>query len=505
MARLLSPGETITQEEWINFQNETGGPMRSTRIRPPTKAEVDSGTDYEQHPIYRYYLSDGESYVEMQQDEKGDYTVVEYKPSKALQQRVEEPGPSRTETVSAPPTQKYILERKPGETEFTPKLNPNYVEPESGKKKPSGQPYKNAAGKYVQRFDDGSTEELPPEAQPFEKPDAAAKKNPGTPYKNAQGQWVRPVEDAQGNVTTEPLKPEEVPHEKPEKPDEEDTWRDPKTGTLYAIERDASGKVTGQREIKGTGESGSGRMASLPPNTHLGTIYTGIQAAAQKIAADESMTPQEKLKAYDQLQKAGELLADETSTILTSQQNTLTNQTSQRNTDVQDAASRRTFAAGLVNDSFKDVSSLAEYAPAGSGIAGPAFLGRIMLGMTLADKMGGLKTFPTVQPGAAAQQVYGQGLPGMEQQAQPQAMPQQQPQGGGQPINIFNVSQPPQSVTQAMPPNPALQGGLPQIPGGGFLPQGSPIQYSGGQLRAPGYQAPEEEEAQVPGFMGAFA
>lgn len=275
------------------------------------------------------------------------------------------------------------------------------------------------------------------------------------------------------------------------KPDKNEPRYNAQTGRYEVVEYDERGNPTGVRELA-SGSGGRTTAPQLPANTHLGTIYTGIQSAAQKIAADETMTPQEKLKAYDQLQKAGELLADETSTILTSQQNTLTNQTSQRNADVQDAASRRTFAAGLVNDSFKDVSGLAEYAPAGSGIAGPAFLGRIMLGMTLADKMGGLKTFPTVQPGAAAQQVYGQGLPGMEPQAQPQAMPQQQQPatpGAGMTLNIINgVPQAPQSVTQAMPPNPALSA-APET-----------MNWNGGQLRAPGYQ-PEEEEAQIPAFM----
>jgi len=123
----------------------------------------------------------------------------------------------------------------------------------------------------------------------------------------------------------------------------------------------------------------------------------------------------------------------------------------------------------------------------GSNLGGPAFMSRVLMGLTLADKLGGLKVFPDVEMGTALQQTKGLGLPGMQQGQQPQQVQAGGGSGGGsgQPINIFNVSQPaPQSVQQALPP----------IPGGGVLPEGNSagLRFEGGQLRAPGFRADED-------------
>jgi hypothetical protein len=241
-----------------------------------------------------------------------------------------------------------------------------------------------------------------------------------------------------------------------------------------------------------TPPSKPGSVGTLPENTHLGTIYSSIQAAAQKISEDTSLTPEQKNKKFDQIQAAATLLAQNSNAILTAQQNSLTNRTSQRNVDVQDAASRRTFAAGQMSDAFSDVSKLKT--PAGSGLAGPAFLGRLMLGLQVAEKVGGLKTFPREQGGQAIQQADTLGLPGMPSGAQQPQGPVQQPAaagaGGSSPtINIIN------GVPQANAAPQSVQSALPQMPGGGFMPPGSGMSFDGGQLRAPGYSEDQERPA----------
>jgi hypothetical protein len=157
---------------------------------------------------------------------------------------------------------------------------------------------------------------------------------------------------------------------------------------------------------------------------------------------------------------------------------------------VQDAASRRTFAAGQMNDAFSDISKMK--LPMGSGLGGPAFLGRLMLGLQVAEKVGGLKTFPREMGGQAIQQADTLGLPGMPQGAQQPQGSVQQPAmagaGGGSPtINIINgvPQSPPQSVQNA----------LPQDPTGVFMPPGNGMAMQNGQLTAPGYREDQERPA----------
>lgn len=209
-------------------------------------------------------------------------------------------------------------------------------------------------------------------------------------------------------------------------------------------------------DVTPASSSRPGSAPTLPPGTHLGTISTALQSVAQRIVDDPNMTPQEKNNSLDQLAKFGTTFTQETSTILGAQQNIYTNESNQRSLNVRDAESRRNFSSGLINDAMKDTMALKT--PVGSNLAGPAFVARLMLGLTLADKLGGLKTIPDVEMGQALQQTKGLGLPGMQpQQPVQQPQVQAQPQAGGMPtINIINgvPQQAPQSVETMMPPNP---------------------------------------------------
>lgn len=374
---------------------------------------------------------------------------------------------SANETVSAPPTQQWVGSRKPdGTIDWT--RNPNFKGPETPKPKVIESTHDDKTGvtSILVEHPDNTREWQKIEGGPV-KTDEMTQAQKDTSQRGwaelalrtAQEQRLSAADQAKlRNGETVNLPNGRIIQIR----------NDPQTGE--AIVTDVTPK-----------NAGAVNVPDMTPGTALGTIYTGYNSALQKIMADQNMTPQEKLQAAEQVRKAAELLANETSYILTSQQNTLSNQTSQRNTDVQDAASRRTFASNLVDQSFKDVSGLAEYAPAGSGLAGPAFMGRILLGLQVADKLGGLQTFPRVEPGAAAQQVYGMPLPGT------QAQPVQQPAQAAAPgVNItFNQTpQTPQFMEQATPVPPGMS-------------------FDGGQLRAPGY-APPPPDDQNPVGMPAF-
>lgn len=413
----------------------------------------------------------------------------ESKPNEAA--RKQNTSASANESVSAPSNQPYIGSRKPdGTIEWT--ENPNYRGPATEKPKVLTSQHNKETGvtDVLVENPDGTREWQQITGGPKETPDPAA----GMERQALLGSRTEKREGRTVTVETYRLKngeTEEVVKETTEEvmPEPEDTWRDPKTGRLYAIERDKNGIVTRQREIT-DGGAPSRPMPStqLDPQASLGSIYSAASRVGERIARDPNMTPPEKLDALQQVKENAELLASETSYILTSQQNTLSNLTSQRNTDIQEAASRRSFSSGLINDAYKNVTSKPGL---GRGTAGPAFMAQIELGVRLAEKLGGLDKFERIQPGAAAQQVYNTPLPGSQPQSQPGGG---SGGGGGNPINIFNVTQP--GATPAPAPVPAaIEQAMPVPPG---------MRFEGGQLRAPGYQAPEEE-AQIPDWMRQYA
>lgn len=403
--------------------------------------------------------------------EPAKFIPDESKPTEAARKAATS-GASTRETISAPANQEWLVRDGPNGIETI--KNPNY-KGEDTKKKPSGAPYKNAAGKYVQRFDDGTFEDIPVEAVPMEKPDPADKPQVISAPVNAQ--FILIEENGQLKQVPNPnYKPAvEAPYTTAQ--------QDPQSGEWWGLRKDGKGweKIAGGPGLKAPAVPTS--APELPAGMSLGQLTGVAQSVLAKIMAEEGPTPEQKKAKAEQALALVESLGNETDTILRTQGNILTNQTANRANTLQDQASRRTFGANLLENSYKNVMSAG--LPMGQGAqAMPAFLGHYLLGMGTAGALGGLEQRPEPGLAPAQQQVMQQGLP----------------QTGG--ANGIKLTMPdgtkletvPQSIQQATQP-----------PGDMAVPSG--MNVSGGQLRAPGYQAPMEEDPDaMPAFMSrAFA
>ena len=376
---------------------------------------------------------------------------------------------SANETVSAPPTQPNLVSRRP---DGSLQVDPN---PNAAANTPAGE---RAAQEQVERQRNSEAMGIPftdvekaewlanrekEQKAATDKEKTEARQAQLDAENKAQQVWSRGIQERQVSIQ----------EKNANKPD------------IIDLGQGRKGKVNEDGTITDVTPTRGGRaLPQVDGGAVLGELGTKFAATLEKIEAMD-LTPQEKLDMADRVKSTFELIAQETTAVLSSQQNTLTNQTSQRNTDVQDAASRRSFAANLQQNSFQNVAELAQYAPAGSKAPGMAFMEQLQLGMQLAERMGGLKTYDRIQPGAAAQQVYNTPLPGSQPQQQPQ---QAQPQAAaGQPIT-FNINAAP---TAPVPVPAAFASGMPSGPA------------SWNSAPAPIEQPPEE--SLQPGFMSGWS
>lgn len=495
-------GQIVDSNAWQQLSDQHGGTLPSP---PNVSPDIDPSApgikapDYQQRPVYRYIFDDG-SYVDARTSPDGSgYEIVDYKPSDTFtaDRRAAESearkgtaaGGRAEESISAPANQPWIARTGPINEEHPDGIywteNKNATQ---GGKKASGQPYKNAAGKWVQGWTDGTFTELPPQAVPFEKAEEGKWEviSDESVIDKTTGQFRKVITERNtATGETRERNASETTIEKPEKPERNEPRYNAKTGRYEVVEYDEQGNPTGVREVQRSGGS-SRALPKIDANATLGELGVKYRQALDQIESMD-LDDVDKLRAAQRIKDTFDLIAEEATTLISSQQNTLSNLTSQRNTDIQDAASRRTFSANLLDNTFKNVASLAEYAPAGSTAPGRAYQEQLMLGIALAEKLGGLKTFDRIAPGAAAQQTYGTPLPGTQGTPEAQAA-QQRAQtafggGGGNPIT-FNINAAPAPAPQPVSVPAFIEQNVPPVP----VPAG--MRFDSGQLKAPGYTAP---------------
>lgn len=151
----------------------------------------------------------------------------------------------------------------------------------------------------------------------------------------------------------------------------------------------------------------------LDPQAHFGMFAQVMSSMLQKIQDDPTMSVADKDKAMEQVKAQIELMHQESAEALTAQGNVRTQDITQRGQDMNDQASRRTWASDLQQNAYKNTAAAAQYMPAGSDPS-QGMIGQMLLGAGTAGAFGGLpQPQPQVPQGPAQQQVMGMGLPGM--------------------------------------------------------------------------------------------
>lgn len=93
MAIVVAPGQLVPQSDWDTLTHQHGESKGEPTKVAPTEEQIkaaalagDSDPSFKQHPIYRYYFSDG-TYVDARTAADGaNYQVVDYKPSSQFTQ-----------------------------------------------------------------------------------------------------------------------------------------------------------------------------------------------------------------------------------------------------------------------------------------------------------------------------------------------------------------------------------------------------------------------------------
>lgn len=259
--------------------------------------------------------------------------------------------------------------------------------------------------------------------------------------------------------------PTPVDAKEPEKP----TYREV-DGKLYEVKPDGT-------LVPARIEGAKSTMTPFPKGSSLGELGRVLveyqQELTEKVNRGE-MTKAEALKEMEAYQGIATTIYQETSKIADIQQGAYNADVTQRGQTLQDVQSRRNFSTNAMTQAYDFNKSTAPYLPADArGGAGNAFLGSLLLNHAMAGASGGMRQVPEVQKPAAYQQILG--MPGMAPAAAPPAPN----------VTIINAS--PQTAS----PAPTVQADVPRVPGGGFLPPGGPLSFTGGQLRAPGYREPD--------------
>lgn len=351
---------------WEIYEYGTDGPINTPEPDPKL------GTDTKQAADYLDYL----------------------KKAKDLEKQ---PNPaSQSETISAPPNQEWIL--RDGPNGLVTIKNPNH-RGEDSKKKPVGPPYKNQQQEWVQRFDDGSTQVLPPEVTPFEKPDTP--KPVGAPYE-AEGGWLQRYDD--GSV--KPLPPEQAPKGKPEKP----TLVELPNGQRGALIPDPS-QPSGFRvePIAGTGKdqpaaAPSSAYAWRPdyskPDLGLGDRQQQlVQMVNDGVFGDDRAKAEQR--ANDIWKNDYTIARDASQRQTMAGQNVYAGETSQRNTDVNNSATRLSQSQATYGRALSALEPTMATAARG-GATGESFMGALQqllqMGTSYAEQWGGLTNYPRVAP-----------------------------------------------------------------------------------------------------------
>lgn len=150
----------------------------------------------------------------------------------------------------------------------------------------------------------------------------------------------------------------------------------------------------------------------LDPQAHMGMFAQVMSTMMQKIQNDPTMSAADKVKAMDQVAAQIELMHKESAEALTAQGNVRSQDITQRGQDMNDQASRRTWASDLQQNAYKNTAAAAQYMPAGSDPS-QGMIGQMLLGAGTAGAFGGLpQPQPQVPQGPAQQQVMSQGMPG---------------------------------------------------------------------------------------------
>jgi hypothetical protein len=236
-----------------------------------------------------------------------------------------------------------------------------------------------------------------------------------------------------------------------------------------------------ERADSGTPGAGS---RPFPKGTMLGSLSEVLIDYSNELwekVRNKEMTEAQAEKEMTRFSGIADVIYQEQSKIGDIQKSTYDTDVRQRGDTLQDTQSRRTFSTNAMTQALDFNKQTAPYLPEGSREnAGKAFMGQLLLSNIMAGMIGGLKNTPEVKKPAALEQLMGAGLGG--------AMPQPPAT-----INIVNgvPSAPSQPNFMAPAISGDIPGGMPRLPGGGFAPPGMNLTD---QLRAPGYQAPDEED-----------
>lgn len=391
----------------------------------------------------------------------------------------------KAETISAPANQPYIGfadANAPGgirwerNQNFPTKSGETYEKPvydDAGKK--WVQPVTDAASGKLLRSDPIPNGMLPAKAKEDAKPptERVDPENPGKrqrwnpSLKAGEGDW----EEA-GGV-----------YQKPEPVKDEETYTDPVTKELFAVERNPDRTIKGLRKVDKP-ETKSAGMPKIPNDVIIGGHAKVLADVANGLMEEYKAGRRTAQDVNDTIERVRGIMAtmvQDQIAATNAQQNLLTSDVTQRGQTINDQISRRSAATSAFKDSLDYVQKTAPYMPASErGQGGPSpFLAIMKLNQMFQESMGAMQPIAEATKAAGLQAIMSQRMGEQAKQpgpSQSSAASSQQP--GGVNINI------------GVPPAPS---GFMAPAVGDFAPPPG-LTNNDGFVRAPGYVAPDPPE-----------
>lgn len=144
----------------------------------------------------------------------------------------------------------------------------------------------------------------------------------------------------------------------------------------------------------------------------------GLVEYAAAVRADPTLTDEQKTQLITEAHTSATAVTGQATGIINAQQQQTSNEISQRGQDLTAASARATNAGSIWNNALTQGNQATRLSTGPGAATAPIFLAA--MGQAFGQGMGGgAPTAPRVQPGVAAQQVQGMGIPGMGAPAVP--------------------------------------------------------------------------------------
>jgi hypothetical protein len=230
------------------------------------------------------------------------------------------------------------------------------------------------------------------------------------------------------------------------------------------------------------------KPAELPVlQAQYGQIATGLGSLLadlnRRVAAGE-ITPEERDTSFKAAHEQADTQVAEINSILSNSRATWAQDVAQQNQTFGEAASRRNFASGMVQNAFTTGARIAESSGPGHGMAIARGMAAMLdIGQKYASGMGGFPSMEAVPAPRAVQQARDMGLPGFGAAAPPPPGGPAGPPAGPPPPAAAQAAAPP--AAQAAGPAPVFRppppiSGAPVAPPAGAAPAaaGAPAPFT---------------------------